>query len=209
MTRQQEHRWYELRDVDVAPGLKRIRILAVPYDTWTNLGGGVHERVEAGAPDKSVREASRGLPLLLFHNNRSMPIGKSVQWTLDDPKALIGDWELDSDEVSQEAGRKARDGFLSGASIGFQSIRRSVVWSDEDGWDEAVPRTDSMAQITRHEIRLLEVSLTPTPAFADAKVLQVRSSDRPQPLAHLAPPKMDAESQLAIRSFRDAASRLG
>lgn len=169
-----ERRWYELRDVDVTDNLRFMRLLAVPYDKWENVGW-YHERVMSGAPDKSCREAAKGLPLLLFHNNRSLPIGRSLKWTLDDPEALFGDYDLDTDDVSQEAARKARDGYLNGASIGFQPIRSERVFNDEDGWDERVSRSESEMQVTRLEIRLLEVSLTPTPAFKDAGVQLVRS----------------------------------
>lgn len=203
---QREDRWYELRDIDVDAAFKRMRILAVPYGTWTNLGG-MHERIDAHAPDKSIKEAARGLPLLLFHDNASFPIGRSARWTLDDPAALIGDWAIDSDDRSQEAARKARDGFLNGASIGFLPIRSGRVWNDEDGWDDSVSREESYLQVTRHEIRLLEVSLTPTPAFAGAEVQLVRSLHRSEPLpAGKSKPRMDARSRVMIDDFRAMAA---
>jgi uncharacterized protein len=169
-----ERRWYELRDADVTADLRHMRLLAVPYDTWTDVGW-YHERVAFHAPDKSCRESAKGLPLLLFHDNHSLPIGRSVKWTLDDPGALFGDYDLDTDDVSQEAARKARDGFLNGASIGFQPIRSERVFNDDDDWDDRVSRSESEMQVTRLEVRLLEVSLTPTPAFKDAGVQLVRS----------------------------------
>jgi HK97 family phage prohead protease len=200
-----EHRWYEVRDADVPADLTRIRILAVPYGTWANLGSGAIERVTPHAPDKSIREAARGLPLLLFHNNAMYPIGKSVKWELNDPAGLIGEWALDTDDTSQEAARKARDGYLTGASIGFQAIRSERVWNDEDDWDDAVSREIAYVQITRLEIRLVEVSLTPTPAYVDAGVQEVRSIQAPRP--GIVRPRMDARTQLAIADFHATAGR--
>lgn len=207
-----ESRWFEIRDADVAPDLSRIRLLAVPYDTWTQLGWGVAERMLSGVFDKSIREAKRGLPLLLFHDNKSMPIGKSDAWTLDDPAGLIGAWQVDvADEVAREAARKVRDGYLNGASVGFQPIpsRITTVWNDEDGWDERMSRADAELQITHHEGRLLETSLTPTPAYVGAGT---RSA-----LTEIERPKRDtirrvgvnADTQLAISEFRAAAERIG
>lgn len=172
-----EQRWYQLRDVEVPKSLSVIRIRAVPYDTWTNIGW-FYERFARHSLDKSIKEAAAGLPLLLFHDGDRHAIGNSASWKLDDPGFLIGEWDLDTkDERAMEAARKAADGFLNGASIRFQPIRSERFWNDEDGWDDAVSRDEAEMQVTRKEARLIEVSLTPIQQYVTAGVDWVRSHE--------------------------------
>ena len=178
-----EQRYYRIADVGLSdgPDLTRMRILAVPYGTWTDVGW-FHERFAAGSLDKSIREAASDLPLLLFHDADEFPIGRAVKWVLDDPAGLVGEWEIDKgDAMAQEAARKAAGGFLTGASIGFQPIRSKRVFPDDPEWDSSVPSDGSEMQVTRLEARLLEVSLTPTPMYADAVVQLVRSQEARDP----------------------------
>jgi HK97 family phage prohead protease len=204
-----QRQWYELAAVDVPSDLSRLRIRAVPYGVWTNRGWGSFLRISAGAPDKSIREAAKGLPLLLFHDHDSLPIGKSVAWTLDDPTALIGEWQIDLDDpVAVEAARKARDGYLTGASIGFQPIRSTRVFNDSDDWDDAVSRAEGLEQVTHHELRLMEVSLTPTPQYADAGVLSLSAAPVDIPDRDtIRRPVMDPATRLAIDAFRRTVTR--
>jgi HK97 family phage prohead protease len=123
--------------------------------------------MEAHAPGsfaKSIKEAARQLPLLMFHDSQSFPVGVAHEWR-DGDAALGCVWRIDEkDDRAVEAARKAADGYLTGMSIGFAPIRTE--WSTDDkGLDWAL----------RRESRLLEVSLTPTPAFAGAHVTVVRS----------------------------------
>ena len=208
-THARAQRWYELRDIAVAHDLSTIRLLAVPYSTWTNLGWGDWERMLAGVFDKSIREARKGIPLLLFHDNRSIPIGKSAGFTLDDPAGLIGTWDIDlASEIAREASRTVRDGYLNGASVGFQPIRYSVVWNDEDAWDPAISRESGEVQVSHQEARLLETSLTPTPAFADAGVRSIDGMGIRRPERDtVRPVGMNLDTQVAIRDAKDLAAR--
>jgi HK97 family phage prohead protease len=199
-----ERRWYQVRDVDGPRDLSMIRIRAVPYDTWANVGY-YFERVARHAADKSIKEAAAGLPLHLFHEHDRFAVGASASWVLDDPGFLIGEWRVDAaDERAVDAARRARDGFLNGASIGFLPIRSERVWNDEDSWDDAVSREEAAMQVTRKEIRLLEVSLTTTPAYVSAGVELVRTRERlardgaPAP-AH---PGMSAQTRRTIAGLR-------
>jgi len=156
---------------------------AVPYGTWANSG----YRLVSFAPgslDKSIKEAARSLPLLLWHDDRSWPIGSAVDWQ-SGPDGLDGTWRLDDSPEAQRAGRMARDGFLTGMSVGVVPVR-----SDHDfarDWD--LDNEAQMDRVTYQEARLVETSLVYAGVFADALVTFVghgaarQRPDRPA-LAH-------------------------
>ena len=164
---------------DVADSGRYLEGRAVPYNTWADIGW-FRERFLPGAFAKSIREAARGLPLLLWHNGRTFPIGVAEEWR-DGDDGLDGVWRLDVDDpLAVEAARKARDGFQRGLSIGFAPI-------DKPGRNQRGERIDlnnevdiddmGVLSITRREARLLEVSLTAIPAYVGAGVTKVRQRD--------------------------------
>ena len=167
----------EFRETDTTDDGLYLEGRAVPYDTWADIGW-FRERFMAGAFKKSIREAARKLPLLLWHDNRTYPIGVSHEWR-DNDDGLDVVWKLDiEDPRAVEAARKARDGLLTGLSIGFALIERMGKGPDGQLVDlNNIRELDDMGvmSITRKEARLMEVSLTPTPAYAGAKVQLVRS----------------------------------
>lgn len=154
---------FEIRDVDGTDSGSFIEGLAVPYDTWADIGWFMEQHT-AGSFAKSIREAANALPLLLFHDDRKFPVGKADRW-IEKDDGLHCVWSMDTkDDLAVEGARKAREGYLTGLSIGFAPIQQESAL-DEDG----------LMWITRTESRLFEVSLTPTPAFAGAQVSLVRS----------------------------------
>ena len=155
----------EFRETQVSESGLWLEGRAVPYDEWTDVGWFM-ERFTPGAFAKSIKEAALGLPLLLWHNNRTFPIGVSHKWRESDA-GLDGVWRLDQqDPLAVEGARKARNGMLTGLSVGFGMMpERDDVEIDDNG----------LPWITRNEARLMEVSLTPTPAYAGAQVSLVRS----------------------------------
>jgi len=156
--------------------------MAVPYNTWTDTGW-EYEQFAPGAFAKSISENPR-LPLLLWHDNRTWPVGASREWDERDDGLWGAPWELDESEEAQRGADLADKGMLTGMSIGFVPSRRDEAneWVnvetgeplDEDDW------WNPMAGVIRHEARLVEVSLTPTPAYAGAQVALVRSAERHQ-----------------------------
>lgn len=153
----------EFRDVERSG--KWLEGRAVPYGEWTDVGWFM-EQMSRGVFGKSIKEAARGLPLLLWHDNRSFPIGVSERWTETDG-GLDGVWRIDTgDELAVEGARKAAEGMLTGMSVGFAPMPETDTLSIDD---------DGLVWITRNEARLLETSLTPTPAYAGAQVSLVRS----------------------------------
>jgi hypothetical protein len=163
----------ELRDVQaVGKPYKYLEGRAVPYDTAETVGW--FRELHARGSFKQSTTAGRGqnAPLLLFHDNRNFPIGHAEEWTHADG-GLDGVWVLNDSPEAQRAATMAEAGDLVGMSVGFQPIRSSWAWAD-DWAPELGP--EHMDTVTRQESALVEVSLTPTPAFSDAQVVLVRSA---------------------------------
>ena len=157
---------------------------AVPYGVWTNRGWFL-ESIAGGALDKSIVEAAASLPLLLYHDDERHPVGVADKWK-SSSKYLDGFWRLDESEEAQEAGRLARDGFLTGLSVGITPIRSDWSMVPAEDWNPDLGE-GHMDRVTRTEARLVETSLVSTPAFAAARVKLVHSetprrfaSDRPR-----------------------------
>jgi len=157
---------------ETAGHLTRLEGRAVPYNTWTAVGW-YEESVNAGAFAKSISEAARALPLLLWHDHRSWPVGRAVEWR-EETDGLHGVWELDTSEDAQRAADMAARGHLTGLSIGFSPIRSEWELLDLDEWD---PDNGALDRCTRIEARLHEVSLCATPAYETAGVTLVRSAE--------------------------------
>ena len=176
-----ESRLYEapmqLRDTQlVGKPYRYLEGRAVPYDEWADIGWFL-EQHEQGSLDVTVKQAAAKLPLLLFHNNRSWPIGVSDQWDSADD-GLHGVWRLNDTSDAQQAAKLAESGDLGYLSIGFSPIKSRWEYVDDFNPDLG---PDHMDRVTRVESRLLEVSLTPTPAFSSAEITQVRTAERPRP----------------------------
>ena len=195
---------YQLREAETSMSGRFLQGRAVPYNVWTDTGW-FYEQIAPGTFAKSINEAAQRLPLLLFHDGRSFPVGVSEQWT-EQADGLVGLWRMDeADADAMRALDKAGKGMLTGLSVGFipiENLQRddagdlvdlnNTVEFDESG----IPR------VTRREARLLEVSLTPTPAYAGAEVLAVRSIDRllEQPARELPPEVREVGRPRAARA---------
>ncbi len=162
----------QLREVETNAGYTMLRGVAVPYNEWASIGWFL-EQFAPGSLAKSIKEAARSLPLNLFHENRSFPIGAASEWD-EQATGLVGTWRLDESETAQEAARLAEAGMLTGLSIEFAPVRSS--WEVADEWDPS-RGPDFMDKVTRTEARLGAVGLVQTPAYAKAGVELVRSAD--------------------------------
>lgn len=181
----------QLRDIE-SDGARWLEGRAVPYDTWSDVGWYM-EKIRKGCFAKSIREAARRLPLLLFHDGHSFPVGVSEKWTEND-EGLDVVWRMDSGEQAQEAARLADAGMLTGLSVGFAPIQSERTYDEEAG----------TSWVERTEARLLEVSLTPTPAYAGAKVAVVRSRE---PHVNGAAPRRRSAEISALRDYLDTIRR--
>ena len=139
--------------------------VVVPYDVAADVGF-FTESFARGSFTRSLANKS-AVPLLLFHDNRSFPVGVSELWS-DDAIGLIGTFTLNLSVEAQRAGAAAERGELTGLSVGFQPVKSE--WQYAHDWNPDEGRVD---HVTRTRARLLEVSMTPTPAYADAQVLTV------------------------------------
>lgn len=166
----------ELRDAQAVGAAGRYKFLegvAVPYDTWADIGPFVEQHA-AGSFVRSTKGAGKQLPLLLFHDNRKWPVGHAERWT-HDGGGLAGVWRLNDTQDAQTAAQLAEAGDLRGMSIGFQPIQSQWDPKSQQDWNPDLG-SDHKDRVTRLESRLLEVSLTPTPAFPDAAVSLVRTA---------------------------------
>ena len=162
---------FELRDVGATLSRRFIEGRAVPYGAPENMGWYLEEHT-LGEFTRTITDHP-DLPLLLFHDSQTWPVGVADEWR-DNEAGLDCVWRLDGSVEAQRAAQLAADGMLTGLSIGFIPIRSEWEFVDDDEWD---PAAGVMDRVTRLESRLLEVSLTPTPAFADAQVSLVRSRE--------------------------------
>ncbi len=164
----------QLRDASVTGSGRYLEGRAVPYGEWANIGWFM-EQMAQGVFERSISEAAKGLPLLLWHNNRTWPVGVSERWTEADG-GLDGVWKLDTSQEAARAAELAEKDMLTGMSVGFVPIRSEWEFVDWEDWDPDLG-PEHMDKVTRLEGRLLEVSLTPTPAFAGAQVSLVRTRE--------------------------------
>lgn len=162
----------ELRDIEATESLSMLRGRAVPYGVRADIGW-FTEEFEPGALAKSIAESARALPLLMFHDDRTMPIGAAAEWD-EEAGGLVGTWKLDGGDVAQRAARLARDGILNFMSIRFAPIRSEWTFVEDFNPDLGEQFKD---HVKRTEARLLETSLVSTPAYNQAAVEWVRSTD--------------------------------
>ena len=153
-----------------------LRGRAVPYGAWTNRGWFM-ESVAFGCFDKSLAEAGgTGLPLHLFHDSDTFPVGVSTEWE-SRKDALYGTWRLDKSPEAQRAAQLAADGMLTYLSVGHAPIRSEWSFVDADDWNPDLG-PDHMDKLTRVESRLVEVSMLTAPAFPQAQILSLNASTR-------------------------------
>lgn len=165
----------QVTDVDASDNLRTIIGRAVPFDTWA-LRGWFQLSFARTCFDKSIKESAKALPLLLFHDYESFPVGRATKWE-SRADGLWGEWALDDAPEAQRAARLAREGVLTGLSIGWQPLLQEWQVTDLEEWN--ADDADTLDRCTVKEARLIECSLTPTPNFADAYVTQVAHRDRP------------------------------
>lgn len=163
----------EVRDLETTDRLTHLGGRAVPYNTQTDIGWYLEEFAE-GSLAKSIKEAARGLPLLLFHNSSSFPIGVAESWE-ERADGLHGVWKLDKSDEAQRAAQLAKDNMLGYLSIRFAPIRSEWTYVEDFNPELGQAHKDS---VVRTEARLIETSLLSTPAYQGATVDFVRTGER-------------------------------
>lgn len=162
----------QIRQADGDRKTRFIEGRAVPYNVEQDIGW-YFESVAQGTFNKSIKEAARALPLLLFHDayNLGSIVGRADSWD-DRSDGLYGVWAMEDHDEAQRAADMAASGALAYLSVGFQPTQggSEFHWDDED-----------RAHVLRSDARLLETSLTPTPAYGQAYVTKVRHTPDFQP----------------------------
>ena len=153
-TRTRELTVTDVRELADQPGTVRVR--AVPFGETLAMGG-VREQV---SPDVDVALRGNGhLPMLWRHDEL---IGS---WSTDltrDAAGLYADGTVSQTTLGVDVLTLLRDGASPGASIGFRVLESHT--EQVDGYDVDV----------FDRIELVELSLTPLPAYPSAQLLTVR-----------------------------------
>lgn len=164
----------QLALTDVDTSFTHLAGRACPYDVYASRYW-FQEGFAAGLFEKSIKEAAAGLPLLMFHDDRTWPIGHATEWHSTDD-GLDGVWRLDGGADAQRAAQLAKDGHLPYMSVGYVPLRSTWELSDEDEWDPSDVST--LDKVTRVEARLVETSVVSTPHFKEAEITLVRSAEQ-------------------------------
>jgi HK97 family phage prohead protease len=164
-----------LANVDTTAGYTMMEGRACPYGSWTTRWF-FQESFAPGLFDKSIKEASRALPLLLFHDAATWPIGHATAWDSRDD-GLWGVWALDDGAEAQRAAKLASEGHLPYLSVGYDPLLSEWEFTAADEWNPDDKST--LDRVTRTEGRLVETSAVSTPAFKEAEITLVRAGARP------------------------------
>lgn len=159
---------WEIRDLDTNGNLSKLAGRAVPYNTPADVGL-FTEEFTPGAFARSIEQSARGLPLLVFHNDRGWPVGISSEWH-ERPDGLHGVWDLDDTPEAQFAAKRAHKGMLPYLSVKFM----------QDPGRYRFENRSAKPHYVRQSARLVETSLTATPVYIDSTVTWVRSMSEGQ-----------------------------
>ena len=153
----------DVREIAEQPGTVRVR--AVPFGETLDLFGGMFR--EEVSPDVAVQLRANGhLPMLWRHDEL---IGSWSPELTRDAAGLYADGVVSQTTLGVDVLTLLRDGASPGASIGFRVI------------DSHTETRDSVDVEVFDTIELVELSLTPLPAYPSAELLAVRERDTAMP----------------------------
>ena len=163
-----EYRALEITDIEIREdnGQHHIVALVAPFNATFDTGKFV-ERLGKSVFDKSIQERGRNIPLMHGHDRENMPIGRSASWEKD-AIGLVADFEVAPTDRAREALNLAKDGYVTGFSVGFVPVRNEET------------KHDGRRHITRVEAKLDHVALltAPTaPAYGEAQLIAARAFD--------------------------------
>jgi HK97 family phage prohead protease len=157
--------------------------MAVPYGTETQIGG-VRESFAPGA--FNVQDVI-GKPLAYRHGE---PIGR-ITGAESREDGLYIDFDIVNTAQGRDAAVLARTDSIKGLSVGFISARSAM--------------SKARDVITHTAANLLEVSLTPYPAYATAGVSSIREEEGDQNMSEI----MDSTEQISVdQEAREAVAQL-
>jgi hypothetical protein len=130
----------------------------MPYNVEARIGS-YTETFRPGAFSDAVPAQ---VPLLAVHDREQLPIGRALTLT-DGPTGLDAELRVSKTTLGDEVLELVRDGAATGLSVGFQPV--------EDAWNA------TRSRVERIRARLVEISITAFPAYADARILAVRQEE--------------------------------
>jgi HK97 family phage prohead protease len=139
--------------------------IVAPFDQVARVSDGgpaYDECFVRGAFVRSISERGDRIKLLSQHDSRSNPLGRATLLR-EDAAGLYGEFRISATQAGDEALELLRDGALDAFSIGFSGISA---------------RRERGVTV-RTEVRIRECSLVSLPAYEGARVLAVRSADKP------------------------------
>lgn len=172
----------------------------VPYGERTNVGF-YTEEVARGCFTESLVVMAK-VPLLWSHEQGQLPVGVADEWE-DRSDGLWARFRVSGNPLAQTIAGETRDGFIGGLSVGF--VPEESRWTYVSDWDPDVGKLD---HVVRTRARLLEVSLTPTPAYVGAIVTDVEA----EPLAdgarsNLRRAQFQRRADVRVREYDEARDR--
>ena len=184
-----EYRDFALR-IKTVDDAGKFTGFASTYGEPADLFGDV---VEKGAFTQAINSQGHGYPLLLAHKSDSVLGIAKIE---DAENGLLTHATVDLDDpIARAAFNKIRMHALKGLSIGFLPAPGKVQYTDT-------------GRILK-EIRLFEISLTPTPANQRAQVFQVKSvSDARLLLQHLQPDEVEGATIDELKAIQGQLARL-
>ena len=171
--------------------------VVVPWNDYSDVGMFMEAHAR-GSFTASIAAKPR-LPLLAFHDNRRFPLGHAVDWS-DEPTGLRARFKLNVTPDAQMLGQLMLSGEPMGLSVGFVPERSE--WRYAADWNPDLG-PDHMDRLVRLRSRWVEVSITPTPAFAAAMIDTIDA----EATSERACPKRDA-ARVWLERHRQAGGRL-
>ena len=149
---------------------RTVELIVMPYETETLITerGKTFTEIVSRSAFEGL-EARNGKVRVNRDHDRTRTVGRATRFDHSDPAGLIAEIRVSQTELGEETLVLADDGVLD-ASAGFAPLRDPAgrVVPDAEVWE-----TRSRRRLNR--LFLDHIALTPDPAYADARVLTVRS----------------------------------
>jgi len=188
-----------LSEVETDRGFTMMHGKAAPYGEIAHRAG--YKEIWAdGLFDESIATLSANLPLMIFHDDMTWPLGHATDWESKPGDGLYGTWALDDSAEAQRTAKMAADGHLSFLSVGYWPLRSDWQITAADDWDPA--DADTWDTVIRHKARLMETSVVPVPLYHSAQVLLVASAGG-RPTRHRAGGVRHADARPKLDRWRD------
>jgi HK97 family phage prohead protease len=159
-----------LSEVETDRGYTMLHGKAAPYNEVAYRMG-FKEVWADGLFDESIAGLSAKLPLMIWHDDMTWPLGSHQEWDSRPGDGLYGTWLLDRGPEAQRAAQMAADGHLSYLSVGYGPTLSKAEFENDADYDMGDAAT--WPTITRLKARLMETSVVPVPLYHSAQIMLV------------------------------------